>query len=247
MTSILTDISAMVDLQTLKSVNSHPGKDRADIATGEGVADAKDNAAVRAMSRGVDAERSTFKTIQPDLDVADAVLSTAREGAERILASLRAIKDPVAGACDIAAAREKAKIPADIDLRVKETTSVTSGTQMNGVALPKSGGDDLKVLASLDRGTGPTITRNPISRATAGLDPLIGTLDIVSTAATFGETDILTAASLDSSADGTTHLGRFVTLIETAISKLLEKTAALCACGTQPRGQAPSASMALLR
>lgn len=245
MTSILTDSSAMVDLQTLKSVNSHLGKDQADITMGEGVA--KDIAAVGAMSGRVEAERSAFKTVQPDLNVADAVLSTAREGAERILASLGAIKDPAAGACAIAAAGEKAKIPADIDLTCKDITSVTRGGHMNGVALPKSGGDDLKVSASLDGGAGPTITRHAISGTTAGLDPLIGTHDVVSTAARFGETDILTAASLDSSADGTTHFGGLVALIQTAISKRLERTAALGPCGTQLRGQAPSASMALLR
>ncbi|MGL4235585.1 MAG: flagellin, partial [Tabrizicola sp.] len=46
MSSILTNTSAMVALQTMKGINANLNKTQADIATGKSVATAKDNAAV---------------------------------------------------------------------------------------------------------------------------------------------------------------------------------------------------------
>ena len=46
MSSILTNNSAMVALQTMKSINRSMGKTQSDISTGKAVATAKDNATV---------------------------------------------------------------------------------------------------------------------------------------------------------------------------------------------------------
>ena len=238
MTSILTNNSAMVALQTLKSVNAQLGKTQADIATGKSVANAKDSAAVWAISKVMETDQSAFKTIQSNLNVADAVVTTARTGAEKVVESLRSIKILAAGAYNTATASEKAKITTDIELKFKEIASVINGTQMNGVNLLKSGTDDLKVLASLDRGAGATTTTNAISVATTGLDTLIGALDLDSTAATFGDTTIFDATSLDVSADDTDNIGLFISDIETSISTVLEKTAELGSYGKQLMGQA---------
>ncbi|MFP4569819.1 MAG: flagellin, partial [Rhodosalinus sp.] len=50
MSSILTNNSAMVALQTLKSVNGNLAKTQSEISTGKSVASAKDNSAVWAIS-----------------------------------------------------------------------------------------------------------------------------------------------------------------------------------------------------
>ncbi|TGN60520.1 flagellin [Paracoccus liaowanqingii] len=239
MTSILTNNSAMVALQTLKSVNAQLGKTQADIATGKSVANAKDSAAVWAISKVMETDQSAFKTIQSNLNVADAVVTTARTGAEKVVESLRSIKDLAAGAYNTATASEKAKITTDINLKFKEIASVINGTQMNGVNLLKSGTADLKVLASLDRGATVATKTNSISVATTGLDTLIGALGLdPAVPATFGVSTIFTATSLDVSADDTTNIGAFITAIETSISGVLEKTAQLGSYGKQLTGQA---------
>lgn len=46
MSSILTNTSAMVALQTMKSINSSLNKTQAEISTGKAVGSAKDNATV---------------------------------------------------------------------------------------------------------------------------------------------------------------------------------------------------------
>ena len=50
MSSILTNNSAMVALQTLKGINSNLAKTQDEISTGKKVANAQDNAAVWAIS-----------------------------------------------------------------------------------------------------------------------------------------------------------------------------------------------------
>jgi flagellin len=50
MSSILTNTSAMVALQTLKSINANLGKVQGEISTGKSVASAKDNSAIWAIS-----------------------------------------------------------------------------------------------------------------------------------------------------------------------------------------------------
>ena len=50
MSSILTNTSAMVALQTMKGINANLSKTQSDISTGKNVASAKDNAAVWALS-----------------------------------------------------------------------------------------------------------------------------------------------------------------------------------------------------
>lgn len=103
MSSILTNNSAMVALQTLKSINSQLGKTQSDISTGKSVATAKDNAAVWAISKVMETDQTGFKTIQSNLNVADAVVSTARSGAEEITNLLNEMKELAIGGANDAA------------------------------------------------------------------------------------------------------------------------------------------------
>ncbi|MCK4713416.1 MAG: flagellin, partial [Marinosulfonomonas sp.] len=51
MSSILTNTSAMVALQTLKSINSNLGTIQSEISTGKSISSAKDNSAIWAISK----------------------------------------------------------------------------------------------------------------------------------------------------------------------------------------------------
>lgn len=160
MSSILTNNSAMVALQTLKSINSQLGKTQSDISTGKSVATAKDNAAVWAISKVMETDQTGFKTIQSNLNVADAVVSTARSGAEEITNLLNEMKELAIGGANDAA--DHAKIQTDISKKVEQITSIIGGTQMNGVNLlktnPTAGNTSFTVLGSLDRTNGAAAT-----------------------------------------------------------------------------------------
>ncbi|WP_405402454.1 flagellin [Paracoccus sp. Ld10] len=200
MSSILTNNSAMVALQTLKNINSQLGKTQSDIATGKSVANAKDNAAVWAISKVMETDQSAAKAIQSNLNVADATVATGRNGAEQITDLLREMKDLAIGATVSTADFDK--INTDIEAKFKQIASVINGSQMNGVNLLSSAGG-LSVVASLDRtnGTAET-TANTIS--VTGIN-LAGTLNIgidPTDAATFGVSTDYTAISNTATAAG---------------------------------------------
>ena len=160
MSSILTNNSAMVALQTLKSINSQLGKTQSDIATGKTVANAKDNAAVWAISKVMETDQSAFKTIQSNLNVADAVVGTARAGAEQITDLLKEMKNLAIGGANDAA--DFGKIQTDMAKKVEQITAIIEGTQLNGVNLlktnPTGTNTAFTVLGSLDRTNGTVAT-----------------------------------------------------------------------------------------
>jgi flagellin len=231
MSSILTNNSAMVALQTLKNINSQLGKTQADIATGKSVANAKDNAAVWAISKVMETDQTAAKTIQSNLNVADATIATSRTGAESVTKLLNEVKDLALGATTSTA--DFAKIDNDIDEKFKQIAAVISGTQMNGVNLLKTAavapatGTSLSVVGSLDRTNGVaattanTITVNTVDlQGALALDLAAGT----STAYT-GITDTTTAAAM-------------VTAIEGMINSSINGAATLGSAGKRVSDQA---------
>ena len=172
MSSILTNNSAIVALQTLKSINAQLGKTQADIATGKNVANAKDNAAVWAISKVMETDQSAFKTIQSNLNVADAVVGTARKGAEQITNLLKEMKDLAVGGANDAA--DFGKIQTDIDAKMDQIASIIGASQLNGINLLATdvngtGGTDFTVLGSLDRVNG-TVATTAGNIVVAGVD-----------------------------------------------------------------------------
>ena len=172
MSSILTNNSAMVALQTLKNINSQLGKTQSDIATGKTVANAKDNAAVWAISKVMETDQSAFKTIQSNLNVADAVVGTARAGAEQITDLLKEMKNLAIGGANDSA--DFTKIQTDITAKMEQITSIIGASQLNGINLlaTDTGGTvdtEFTVLGSLDRANGTAAT-TASSITVAGVD-----------------------------------------------------------------------------
>lgn len=227
MSSILTNNSAMVALQTLKSINQQLGKTQADISTGKSVANAKDNAAVWAISKVMETDQSAAKTLQSNLNVADATIATARTGAESVTKLLNEVKDLALGATISTA--DFAKIDTDIDAKFQQIAAVISGTQMNGVNLLRTAGagtTTLSVVGSLDRtAAGGTTTANTISVATVNLQGGLG-LDLTTGASTTftGITDTTTAAAM-------------VTVIEGMINSSINGAATLGSAGKRVSDQ----------
>ena len=88
MSSILTNNSAMVALQTLQSVNSNLAKTQDMISTGKEVGSAKDNSAVFAISKVMESDISGFKAISDSLSLGEATVG--------VKASERSVGLPIA-------------------------------------------------------------------------------------------------------------------------------------------------------
>lgn len=150
MSSILTNNGAMVALQTLKGINASLAKTQDEISTGKSVATAKDNAAVWAISKVMEAEVSGFKAISSGLALAASAVATARDGAESITKLLTEMRDTIVTAQG--ATSDPAKLQKDLVGLREQIATVVKSAQINGLnLLDGSAGASIDVLSSLDR------------------------------------------------------------------------------------------------
>ena len=207
MSSILTNNSAMVALQTLQSVNSNLAKTQDMISTGKEVGKAKDNSAVFAISKVMESDISGFKAISDSLSLGQATVAVASGAAEQITEELKGIKQLIVSAQSENV--DHAKIQNDIAERTAQIGGIISGAQFNGANLLKldvdgSGAGSLGVLSSLDRvGSGaPTAVKITVTSV-----DFENTLDLATNLTAI--TDTATAASA---------LGEIETFIQTAVT-----------------------------
>lgn len=174
MSSILTNNSAMVALQTLKSINGDLSKTQSMISTGKSVASAKDNASVWAISKVMEADVKGFKGISDSLSLGKSTVAVARQATETVTDLLTEIKGKVVAAQEENV--DRSKIQTDIDALTDQIKSVVGAAQFNGLNLVK-GTDDMNILSSLDRNSDGSVTANNIT---------VGRQDMTTDKGTFG-------------------------------------------------------------
>ncbi|WP_413867300.1 flagellin [Albidovulum sp.] len=161
MSSILTNSSSMVALQTLKSVNSNLSKVQNEISTGKSVASAKDNAAVWAISKVMEADVKSFKGISDSLALGESTVAVARKASETVTDLLTQMKGKIVAAQESNV--DKAKIQTDIAALRDQINTVVGAAQFNGLNLVNGSNTTVDVLASLDRQSNGTVTTSPIT------------------------------------------------------------------------------------
>ncbi len=149
MSSILTNNSAMVALQTMKGINANLNKTQADISTGKSVATAKDNAAVWAISKVMESDVEGFKGISDSLSVGSATLTVARNASETVTKLLTEMKGKIVASQ--AENVDRNKIQTDITALTKQIESTVGAAQFNGLNLVDGSQTSVNVLSSLDR------------------------------------------------------------------------------------------------
>jgi len=172
MSSILTNNGAMVALQTLKSVNKSLSQVQGEISTGKSVANAKDNAAVWAISKVMESDVKGFKGISDSLSLGSSTIAVARQAAETVTDLLIEIKGKVVAAQESNV--DRSKIQTDIDALVEQIGSVVGAAQFNGRNLVNGNGTT-EILSSLDRSsTGVEASRisvQSVNLSTSGYTP----------------------------------------------------------------------------
>ncbi len=149
MSSILTNTSAMVALQTMKGISANMNKVQADISTGKSVASAKDNAAVWAISKVMESDVEGFKGISDSLAVGNATLTVARNASESVTKLLTEMKGKIVAAQ--AENVDRNKIQTDVVALRSQIESVVGAAQFNGLNLVDGSQSTVNVLSSLDR------------------------------------------------------------------------------------------------
>ena len=179
MSSILTNTSSMIALESLRKTNQSLAQVQSEISTGKRVSNAKDNAAIWAISTVMSTDAESFKTIRNTLDLASSTVGVARSAAEEVTSLLQDMKSLIIAAQEPSG---RSKIQADVNELSAQITGIVNGAQFNGENLLKNGGA-VSVVSSLDRASNQTVTPAFISINRVDLQVIggvMGTTEIAS-------------------------------------------------------------------
>jgi len=168
MSSILTNTSAMVALQTLQGINKDLAKTQDMISTGKKVGSAVDNAAIWGISKVMESDVRGFQAVSESLSLGESTVAVARNAAETVTSLLTDMKAKIIAAQEENVDRDA--IQADIDALEAQIGSVVGAAQFNGLNLVDGAStDDMSVLSSLNRDADGTVTSASIDVARQNL------------------------------------------------------------------------------
>ena len=173
MSSILTNQSAMVALQTLKQINGNLAKTQGQISTGMKIASAKDSSSIWAISKVMESDVQGFKGISESLSLGESTVSVARQASETVTDLLTNIKTKIVAAQEENV--DRGKIQTDIKALREQINSVVNAAQFNGLNMLK-GTQDVNILSSLDRAGNGSVTASNITISRQNLTSSAGTL-----------------------------------------------------------------------
>jgi len=183
MSSILTNTSAMVALQTLKSINANLSGVQNEISTGKSISSAKDNSAIWAISKVMESDVAGFKAISDSLSLGESTVAVARQASETVTDLLTQMKGKIVAAQEENV--DRGKIQTDITALRDQISSVVGAAQFNGLNM-LSGTKDVNILSSLDRSNDGTVSASNIT---------VSRQDLTTSAGTFGTGTDLSANS----------------------------------------------------
>ncbi|MFN7163787.1 MAG: flagellin [Hyphomonas sp.] len=192
MSSILTNNSAMVALETLRNVNRNLEAVQSEISTGKKVATAKDNAGIWAVATVMSSDVESFKQISDSLSLGSSTVGVARAASEQIVKTLQEIKSLIVTAQGENV--DRAKIGTDITAKTALITGFVAAAQFNGLNLiDGTSTDDVNVLSSLNRAADGTVSAGNIvvARIDLATDGGLGDLEDIDVSTTDDAEDAL--------------------------------------------------------
>ncbi len=160
MASILTNTSAMVALQNLRTINSSLEDVQRQISTGKAISSARDNSAVWAISKVMESDAMSFKAISDSLNLGNSTVTVARQASETVTDLLTQMKEKIVAAQEENV--DRGKLQDDVNALSDQIKSVVGAAQFNGLNLLQ-GTDDVNILSSLDRASDGTVTASDIT------------------------------------------------------------------------------------
>ena len=184
MSSILTNNSAMVALQTLQSINKNLATTQSEISTGKSVSSAKDDSAVWAISKVMESDVQGFKTISDSLSLGESTVAVAQNAAETVTDLLTQMKGKIVAAQE--GNVDRGKLNTDVTALKDQINSVVSSAQFNGLNLVDGSAANATILSSLDRDSAGNVTSSSITVTAQDLSTGGYTAKAAFTAATDG-------------------------------------------------------------
>ncbi|MBT8472563.1 MAG: flagellin [Marinicaulis sp.] len=203
MASLLTNESSMVALTTLRQINRNMTIVQQEISTGKSVSNARDNAAIWAVSTVMQADVDSFSAISDSLNLGAATVAVARGAAEQVTSVLQEMKELIVAAQEDNVDRDK--IQTDVANLRDQINSIVGAAQFNGLNLLDGSTATVDFLSSLNRDSAGVVTAANITVTAQDL----------STGGTFGT--LLASVDVSTAAAATTALNDIETLVDTGI------------------------------
>ncbi len=160
MSSILTNSSALTALQTLKSIHNNLDSVTSEVSSGKRVKEAQDNPAIWSVSKVINTDINSFKTVSDNLGFGLATVGVAGNASQTIVENLGEIKNKIIAAQSSNV--DRVKLQADLTAYKENIINVVKGAQFNGLNLISGTTTSTSVLASIDR-SGATVTATSIT------------------------------------------------------------------------------------
>jgi flagellin len=128
--SILTNVSAMAALQTLRTIGSDMETTQDRISTGERVSSASDNAAYWSIATTMKSDNAALSSVQDAMGLGAAKVDTAYTGMESAIDVVQEIKNKLVTAAEGAA--DKGKIQEEITQLQDQLKSIASSASFSG-------------------------------------------------------------------------------------------------------------------
>lgn len=160
MSSLLTNESSMVALTTLRQINKSLTMVQQEISTGKKISNARDNAAIWAVSTVMQSDVDSFDAISNSLSLGSSTVAVARGASEQVTSLLQNMKELIVSAQEENV--DRTKIQTDVSQLTDQITTIVDAAQFNGLNLLK-GSDPVSILASLDRAADGTVTASEIA------------------------------------------------------------------------------------
>ncbi len=176
MSSILTNTSALVALQTLKSTNAGLAKAQNEISTGMKVATAKDNSSSWSIASTMSSDVKSYGKLSDALTSASAMVGVARTAAEQVSSILKQIQEKIVQAENPDA--DTAKIQDEVTALTDTITSIAQSAQYNGINLVSSGASDQTITVSINRDSSGALTTGTFDVTAQDLETLGAALTV---------------------------------------------------------------------
>ncbi|HMN86023.1 MAG TPA: flagellin [Bauldia sp.] len=165
MSSLLTNTSAMVALQTLKSINSSLDETNNRVSTGLRVNSAADNAAYWSIATTARSDNGALGAVEDSLGVGKSTVDTVTTGLDTVRTALQKVKEKLvsASAPDV----DRGKLQVEISSLLEQVRSVAANTVSGGsnwLSVDSSGADynaTKTIVASFSR-TGDSVAVDTI-------------------------------------------------------------------------------------
>lgn len=130
MTSILTNTSATIALQTLRSINQQLDTTSNRVSTGQRITSAADGAAYWAIAATLKSDNGSLSSLKDAMSLDKNSIDAASAGLNKVIDQLTSIKNALTSATSEQA--DKAKLQNDISVALNAIKNYSDNTVMNG-------------------------------------------------------------------------------------------------------------------